>query len=302
MQSNWSLILNVFLLFGVVLAILRIIKFKRQSEQVLPKTPSLGQVDMNHYDDIIAVRKVAEEVIEQKPMLKPIDKYNIDIRPIAKVAVASEIRHQASDANLSSQASHEDLTPDLTTTVEFRKRSIEETTPAREILIDESEDSLDAEQVLATEKHATETQNVQTSPLMMFLLAKENRQLAGYELLQALLAAGLRFGEGNLFHRHQSPNGQGTIMCSLAAATPSGVFDLQNMGAFVVRGLCLFMQASGNPTIDEERFEMMLDTARKLSDGLDTYLLDDKRQPLSDESVRRYQNILKLHELCEQSA
>ena len=42
-----------------------------------------------------------------------------------------------------------------------------------------------------------------TSSVMMFLLAKENRQLAGYELLQTVLAAGLRFGEGQLFHRHQ---------------------------------------------------------------------------------------------------
>ena len=92
------------------------------------------------------------------------------------------------------------------------------------------------------------------STVMMFLSAKENRQLAGYELWQTVLAAGFRFGEGQLFHRHQLSNGQGPVMCSLAAATPQGVFDLQNIGAFFVRGLCLFMYASGNPTIDAERF------------------------------------------------
>jgi cell division protein ZipA len=135
-----------------------------------------------------------------------------------------------------------------------------------------------------------------TSSIMMFLLAKDNRQLAGYELLQTVLAAGLRFGEGQLFHRHQYPNGQGPVLCSLAAATASGVFDLQNIGAFMVRGLCLFMQASGNATIDGERFEIMLDTARLLSEGLDTYLLDDKRQPLSEKSIARYCTILGLHD------
>lgn len=140
------------------------------------------------------------------------------------------------------------------------------------------------------------------SSLMMFLLAKENRQLAGYELLQTVLAAGLRFGEGHLFHRHQSPNGQGPVLCSLAAATASGVFDMQNIGAFSVRGLCLFMQASGNRTIDAERFSIMLDTAKQLSDGLDTYLLDDKRRPLSDESIQHYYRLLHLNELCEQYA
>ncbi len=140
------------------------------------------------------------------------------------------------------------------------------------------------------------------SSLMMFLLAKENRQLAGYELLQTVLAAGLRFGDGHLFHRHQYPNGQGPVLCSLAAATATGVFDLQNIGAFSVHGLCLFMQASGNPTIDAERFAIMLDTAKQLSEGLDTHLLDDRRQLLTDASVQRYYRLLNLTDDCEQAA
>ncbi|AHE66138.1 cell division protein ZipA C-terminal FtsZ-binding domain-containing protein [Legionella oakridgensis] len=140
------------------------------------------------------------------------------------------------------------------------------------------------------------------SSIMMFLLAKENRQLAGYELLQTVLSAGLRFGEGHLFHRHQHPNGQGPVLCSLAAATKTGVFDLQNIGAFSVRGLCIFMQASGNPVVDRERFSIMLDTAKQLSEGLDTHLLDDKRQPFSDTSLQRYYRYLNLGEECEQTA
>lgn len=131
-------------------------------------------------------------------------------------------------------------------------------------------------------------------PIVMFLLAKENRQFAGYELLQTLLSAGLRFGEGQLFHRHQFANGQGPVLCSLAAATETGVFDLQNIGAFSVRGLCLFMHASDNLTIDEERFTVLLDTARQLSEGLDALLLDDKRRPLTEQRVARYYQLLNL--------
>ncbi len=131
-----------------------------------------------------------------------------------------------------------------------------------------------------------------SSSIMMFLLAKQNRQIAGYELLQTLLAAGLRFGEGNLFHRHQHDNGRGPVLCSLAAATPTGVFDLQNIGAFNARGLCLFMHTCGNPTIDNDRFAIMLETAKQLSEGLDTHLLDDHRQLLNDESIARYSKLL----------
>lgn len=136
----------------------------------------------------------------------------------------------------------------------------------------------------------------ETETIMIFLLAKSERQLAGYELLQAVLSAGFRFGEGGLFHRHQYPNCQGPVMCSLAAATPSGVFDLQNIGAFVVHGLCLFMQVSGYKEIDAERFDVMLDTARSLSDSLDTHLLDDLRAPLSEQSIQRYHQKLMLVE------
>ncbi len=139
-----------------------------------------------------------------------------------------------------------------------------------------------------------------SSPLMIFLLARGDRQLAGYELLQTLLAAGLRFGEGQLFHRHQHSNGQGPVLCSLAAATESGVFDLQNIGAFSVRGLCLFMQASGNPTIDSERLAIMLDTAKQLSEGLDTYMLDEQRKPLTETSVKRYRQMLNIDDVHKQ--
>ena len=113
-------------------------------------------------------------------------------------------------------------------------------------------------------------------------------------MVQTLLSSGLRFGEGHLFHRHQFANGQGPVLCSLAAATATGIFDLQNIGAFSVRGLCLFMHASENSSIDAERFSIMLDTGRQLSEGLDAYLLDDQRKPLTEERITRYHQLLNI--------
>lgn len=232
MQANWSLVLNILLLIGVIIAISRMIKSRRQGLNLVDYQPSIGTPTIANQDDIIAVRKVNLDSASEDPAIQPI------LRPTPQVSVPSVRAPQ------------------------------EERQPA-----------------LGSEP---------ASSLMMFLLAKENRQLAGYELLQTVLAAGLRFGEGHLFHRHQSPNGQGPVLCSLAAATPSGVFDLQNIGGFSVHGLCLFMQASGNPTIDGERFAIMLDTAKQLSEGLDTHLLDDHRKPLSDVSIQRYYRLLNL--------
>ncbi|GGI88734.1 cell division protein ZipA C-terminal FtsZ-binding domain-containing protein [Legionella impletisoli] len=215
MQANWSLIVNILLLLGVFMAIGQMMRARHKHAQEKKRQPAIGPEYVHEQDDIIAVRKISSQEIQDKPRT-----------PQPKITSSKKPNKPVIEPNAES--------------------------------------------------------------LMFFLLAKENRQLAGYELLQTILAAGLRFGEGHLFHRHQQPNGQGPVLCSLAAATATGVFDLQNIGAFSVRGLCLFMQASGNATIDQERFEIMLDTAKQLSEDLNTLLLDDEQRPLNDERLQRY--------------
>lgn len=257
MQANWSLILNVLLLIGVIVAIGRLMKARKQSLGADRYQPSLGKAENSPYDaqpyndDIIAVRKVnRENALELETENEPVPQL------VAKKAPAKPQQPQ--------------LLPDDEPRIERREE-------------------VRAEPVAET-----------PSTLMMFLLAKENRQFAGYELLQTVLASGLRFGDGHLFHRHQFSNGQGPVLCSLAAATATGVFDLQNIGAFSVRGLCLFMQASKNPSIDAERFNIMLETARQLSEGLDAHLLDDQRKPLTEARITHYQRVLRIESWMEE--
>ncbi len=247
-MTNWSLILNVLLLIGVVFALLRMFKTKRR-EKVRQRRYRMEAAQPEiQQDDIIAVRK---------------------LRAKNEVAPTSEKKQPAMSQVTDDVMS---ITPEASPRV---KTNAPPLTPKE------------------TAAHVVNEAEAPKPPsLMLFLLAKDDRTLAGYELLQSILAAGLRFGEGQLFHRHQSLNGQGPIICSLATATESGTFDLQNMGAFSVRGLCLFMEASGNPSIDDERLIIMLDTAKQLSDGLDAHLLDDTRTPWSDRSLARYHKIL----------
>lgn len=129
--------------------------------------------------------------------------------------------------------------------------------------------------------------------IMILLVAKPDRYVRGYEMLQTLLSAGLRFGEGQLFHYHQDHNGHGPVLCSLAAATPTGTFDLQNIGAFNTKGLYLFMHLSQNTTLDMERLDKMIELAQQLSEGLDTFLLDEHRKPFTSETKVRYRHILE---------
>jgi cell division protein ZipA len=230
MVGNWSIILNVLLLIGVMIAIGRTIYSKREKERTQYTPPLVGQFDSMPCDDIIAVRKVNRDVSIEPPTISP------------SVSTFAEERNP-----IRPQEANQDA----------------------------------------------------VSSLMFFLLAKEDRQLGGYELLQTLLTAGLRFGEGQIFHRHQHANGHGPVLCSVAAATSTGMFDLQNIGAFSVHGLCIFMEASGSPTIDQERFSIMLEMAKQLSEDLDAYLLDDRRQPLTDTAVLRYHRLLHIDALPE---
>ncbi|WP_045097575.1 cell division protein ZipA C-terminal FtsZ-binding domain-containing protein [Legionella fallonii] len=261
MQANWSLILNVLLLIGVIVAIGRLMKARRQSLNPARYQPDLGPTEkaaskeaQSFNDDIIAVRKVNRE------------------------------NSSSPDLGLGAETESEPVMQLFTKPVKNSQQPK---------LLPEDEPTIE---------YKEEPQIVTPSTLMMFLLAKDNRQFAGYELLQTVLAAGLRFGEGHLFHRHQFSNGQGPVICSLAAATATGVFDLQNIGAFSVRGLCLFMQTSKNPIIDEERFSIMLDTARQLSDGMDAYLLDDQRKPLTEERIARYHRLLHIEQKAQEYA
>lgn len=258
MPANLSLILNLILLVAVVIAISRLMKTRRQN--LVPEShgqPSFGSVDNKPVDEIIAVRKLTAEFDEEHDA--PFDDVHLETQ-----------RPLAGESRVYLQPSRE---------------------KADSVVEDDTKQQLEEE--YSSHSSKVNEQKPADHMIMMFLLAKDQRQFAGYELLQTVLGAGLRFGEGDLFHRHQLPNGQGPVIFSLASATSSGVFDLQNMGAFNARGLCLFMQTSGNPTIDMDRFNVLYETARQLSEGLDAHLLDERRQPLTKEGLLRYQHALE---------
>jgi len=128
--------------------------------------------------------------------------------------------------------------------------------------------------------------------IMLFVSAKGQHIFAGYELLQTLLTCGLRFGDGGLFHRHQHSTGQGPVLFSLAAATATGMFDLQNIGAMSVKGLCMFMELSHNPTIDQERFELFIKTAQNLATELNANLLDDRQKLINEATIAKLERLI----------
>lgn len=116
--------------------------------------------------------------------------------------------------------------------------------------------------------------------LILHVMAKNEAIFSGYELLQVLLAVGLRFGDMNIFHYYREIEGREKTLFSLASATEPGVFDIRNMSAFSCLGLTLFMKKTGDEKEDKARYDLMLQTASHLTEDLDGVLLDSKKNVL----------------------
>jgi len=131
--------------------------------------------------------------------------------------------------------------------------------------------------------------------IVMHLIASQNRPYGGYELLQALLANGFRYGKMNIFHRHKQKNGEGNILFSLASATEPGTFDIHDMGNCTCQGLTLFMNATDhkNPT---SVFEIMLDVARQLLDDLGGEIRDERHLLLDQSVIERWRSRIRNYE------
>lgn len=164
-------------------------------------------------------------------------------------------------------------------------------------LVNEVEDlpsmtALDEPVVTVDTKSKTKPMPINDDLVIFYLMAPRGKPFLGYELLQALYAVGLRFGDMSIFHCYthsENPD----ILYSVASAVEPGIFDMANIGAFSCPGLSLFMMAKRlkHPS---EVFEKMLETAYQLVEDLQGVLYDDERKPLTDEKLDEYRQKISI--------
>lgn len=140
-----------------------------------------------------------------------------------------------------------------------------------------------------TKPRSSTVRTVDIISLNVFAMPEHN--FAGYELLQALLAANLRFGEMSIFHRYQEDIEKPKILFSVASATEPGTFDLNAMGSYSCTGLTLFMRTD-QTTEPQKVFDMMLATAKQLAEDLSGEIYDAEHEPFTKDSLLRYQELL----------
>lgn len=129
----------------------------------------------------------------------------------------------------------------------------------------------------------------------IYVMAKEGKQFFGYELLQALSAAGLVYGKMNIFHRYADQEPE-KLLFSVASAMEPGIFDLDNMGGFACPGVTLFMRVDPQASAEfkEYQFSILLQVAEQLAEDLDGRLLDNEREPFTDEKFEAYYQVFEV--------
>lgn len=123
--------------------------------------------------------------------------------------------------------------------------------------------------------------------LVLHVCAKEGEELQGAELLPCMLTLNLKFGDMNIFHRHEDNAGTGKVLFSVANMVKPGTFDPDNMEQFATQGIVMFMTlpCHGDAL---RNFSIMLNSACQLADDLGAEVLDDRRQPWANETKQAY--------------
>ncbi|QDP01058.1 cell division protein ZipA [Thalassotalea sp. PS06] len=140
--------------------------------------------------------------------------------------------------------------------------------------------------------------DIEQEVLAISVVAGQNQLISGAALLPTLLTLGMKYGDMNIFHRHQDNSGKGPIHFSLANMVNPGTFDLDNMENFATTGLTLFMTLpnAGDPS---KVFKLMLSAAKQLASEFGGQVLDGQRSVMTRQTEQHY--LTKIREFDRKS-
>lgn len=131
-----------------------------------------------------------------------------------------------------------------------------------------------------------------TKVVSFYLLAENNAPYQGYELLQSLLSAGLRFGKQQIFHYLKKHAGRNVEVFSCASVEDPGTFDIQHMGGCTCKGLVLFFTATVGTSKALHDFDTLIDTLGQLHDSLGGDVCDQSGTPITQQMLQEMRDSL----------
>ncbi len=117
----------------------------------------------------------------------------------------------------------------------------------------------------------------------------------GRALLHCILQGGMRFGDMDIFHRHETMTGTGEVLYSMANGVRPGYFDLDNIDDLRTPMVSFFLRLPG-PRTPRQAFDLMAACARMVAHELEGEMLDEQRQPVTAQTFERYRLSIQRHE------
>ncbi len=126
------------------------------------------------------------------------------------------------------------------------------------------------------------TTNAVNDIVVLYILPKPDRFLAGSQVNSSAQAMGLVFGEMNIFHYMDKSRS----VFSLANMLEPGSFDAKTIHELKTSGLTVFMQMQAGDPLDD--LTEMLQRSYQLAGLLDARLCNHKREPLTEQHAEIY--------------
>ncbi|QIL89459.1 cell division protein ZipA [Microbulbifer sp. SH-1] len=123
--------------------------------------------------------------------------------------------------------------------------------------------------------------------LILNIMAPAGDYFEGNDLLRALFACGMRFGDMNIFHYHTGEDGEGPVLFSLANIVVPGTFDMSAMEDFTTPGVSLFLALPAEVEA-LKAFNTLLTTARYIAEQLGGELKDENRSVFTAQTAEHY--------------
>jgi len=226
------------------------------------------------------------------------EQYDVEIPDTAGEAEQVEVRQwqeevdsslydEEPDLDSDPEAEQYDPVPDLTSELEALEDIISDEDNQDEQIefgnldVSAQEDMQGSEEVIAEPESAPVPPTEPERIIAMHVLAHGSETFSGPDILNTLIHVGMQFGDMDIFHRLDE---QGKPIFSLANAIEPGIFDMAAMDELTTPALLLIMTLP-NSCQPLEAFDMMLDTARTLTDSLNGRLCDDRRSVLTKQAI-----------------
>jgi cell division protein ZipA len=126
-----------------------------------------------------------------------------------------------------------------------------------------------------------EEQPARRQRIVALRLIAHSGRWAGRQLVEALEAEGLTYGKYSIFHRERD---DGKTIFYVASMVEPGSFDLASIDALDFPGVSVFSVIPG-PVDAPTTFDMMLSTARRLSERLKGHLQDEQGSTLTAQRI-----------------